>query len=814
MTTQSVYLKYLWQSTGYLFQLAQAANDPTHWNAYAQTFLDKAAFCQSEPKWKKNLLELAPFQPPTEINPLRSIFAHIYQLQKETDPAETWFHIPQPIQFSFESEIPTQGIFPEKGIPKTDMKTACKAIWKEFSVQLEGLAHIADVDAFATSLFNLLSRYANRVQAPQPGPMEDVSLFNWMRIAASKEICDTLIKDSTQPYLLLKGELSGIQDFLYSNIDLSRVGNQAKLAKRLRGRSFYIALYSEIIAEDILREFELPPVHLIFVGGGGFLIVMPNFQDAEERLARLQKEINLDLFVYLNGRTDLVLSSVPSGTDLFENSSKYYQEIRLNKNQKHKGYLKDLFAKEKDLERYDSKFKDDERIGERLPYVDFVVMLETKSEKPNFRNHEHYVTEFKYKNHSAPHFLYIFMPKSKSDQDKEEEEIREDYAQQVDSVQAMVAMEDLIQGKLVQFRPLSEAYSTREFTEALLSIYSRAQTPVSFVFDPVGTEAPFRGRQVMDFEGIQQLNALDKDREILSYPQMAVMRLDVDNLGSMFKHGLSSHPSFARTATLSREMALFFSGYFNLLARRWKVYVTYAGGDDAFVIGSWLNVMHFADELRDQFRKFTCENPGTTFSAGVFFCSPHYPVAKFAEMAGKAEDLAKDYKVANASTATKDAIHIFDHTLDWKTYKEMLKFGRKMLSFIPEAEEFHGKAHENDPEALQRKYAKMARSVVHRILRLIKASIDRYGNLFPQTLFRNSTQFKYLIARQGYKASGFDEELIPLLEEKERELRFEIIKSFMLAFEGPEDTQKEIKNHLIKNYLIPTQYVILKTRTK
>jgi len=61
-------------------------------------------------------------------------------------------------------------------------------------------------------------------------------------------------------FLLLKGDISGMQDFIYTVTSKGA-------AKGLRGRSVYLQLLTEVIANWILRRLILPFVNLLYQGG-------------------------------------------------------------------------------------------------------------------------------------------------------------------------------------------------------------------------------------------------------------------------------------------------------------------------------------------------------------------------------------------------------------------------------------------------------------------------------------------------------------------------------------------------------------------
>ena len=61
------------------------------------------------------------------------------------------------------------------------------------------------------------------------------------------------------------------------------------------------------------------------------------------------------------------------------------------------------------------------------------------------------------------------------------------------------------------------------------------------------------------------------------------MRADIDNLGATFISGIpESYNSISRTATLSRQLSLFFKYELNNLLENYLITSIYSGGDDLF----------------------------------------------------------------------------------------------------------------------------------------------------------------------------------------------------------------------------------------
>jgi CRISPR-associated protein Csm1 len=274
--------------------------------------------------------------------------------------------------------------------------------------------------------------------------------------------------------------------------------------------------------------------------------------------------------------------------------------------------------------------------------------------------------------------------------------------------------------------------------------------PVGFGFRFLGHHAP--SRAVIEEPGESDLLTFEEmakrgrglDQE-LSYDRLGVLRLDVDDLGAIFASGLGAQTDFVRVASLSREMQLYFAGYLNELARQHDMYVVYSGGDDAFLVGSWYNTLHFTEALRRSFARFTVGNPAVSFSAGLFVCSPFYPVARFYREAGRLEEQAKDFgrPDTDPTAATKNAIAVFDHVYDWPRFAEM----------FAKAEELNGLVLRQGETKDPKESGRFRRSLILRLLRYISANRDRdQSDAFER--YRSVAQLHYLLARHKIEGSS------------------------------------------------------------
>nr|HMP31733.1 hypothetical protein [Saprospiraceae bacterium] len=149
--------------------------------------------------------------------------------------------------------------------------------------------------------------------------------------------------------------------------------------------------------------------------------------------------------------------------------------------------------------------------------------------------------------------------------------------------------------------------------------------------------------------------------------KLAILRMDVDNLGQIFIKGFDEKvqkKSFAAYSTLSFLLEAFFSGHINHIQQsnqHFKDYVQilYSGGDDLFAVGRWDAIIDFAAKVRSEFRRFVGRDD-ISISGGIAIVGAKYPIMKSAELAGNMEKAAKEF-----NDKAKNAINFFGETVSW-----------------------------------------------------------------------------------------------------------------------------------------------------
>jgi CRISPR-associated protein Csm1 len=171
-------------------------------------------------------------------------------------------------------------------------------LWNAFSAKLARLRPGAGMFDSATSV---IARYGWNV----PGTLDLPGISVYEQFKAVSALAH-ILPPGQREVLLVEGDLSGIQDMLYT---LSSVG----AAKSLRGRSFYLQLLADAIVRTLLRGLNLPAVCVIFDAGGSFQLLARRTDEAH--LDALRAAINRCLLSLHSGELALSMAWLPVRAD-------------------------------------------------------------------------------------------------------------------------------------------------------------------------------------------------------------------------------------------------------------------------------------------------------------------------------------------------------------------------------------------------------------------------------------------------------------------------------------------------------------------
>lgn len=630
-------------------------------------------------------------------------------------------------------------------------------------------------DAHAGTLPFLFQKYGWRVAHPDDSAKHPDEAF-CDRFRAMQALDSP---GSEGGYLLVKGDLTGIQEYIYHNIQPKKTGGLSNLTKRLRARSVLVSLLTDFVANVILRELGLSSWHLLFAGGGHFNLLLPDDRGAD--LDKLASQINAALRHQFGERLELIVAhNKYSRSDLESRASKCFAEVNAKRDQlkhrQHRGGLSALFFVEKmdnSKEKREERDKWERKIGGAFPKQHFLLEITSKSRLQR-DDHEHkgdiVLAEFDL---SQRHTLLAVESLNDMDENSAYRFLADNKAAGISSA-LILALND------TDFLPKEDWKTSFSF-------------PVSFGFRFLGKNAPVddEGR-ILDFS---ELAGKDKNNpKSDGFVRLGSLMLDVDNLGLIFSHGISN-ATLPQIITLSREMNYFFTAHFNRRAEEKQVYVVYSGGDDAFAVGKWDKLMHFAKTLREDFQKFISyaenKNQDVHFSAGIFMSNPHYPVGRFYRDTKGLQDRAKD-------VASKNSVDVFDYTLNWDSYCDKFDLGNEFKEALNKGETASGR--------------KFNSSFAYRIMQLVKSSyyerdewvngeLQRRGRLRPDKFARNIARMHYLFARNGFSA----EDSQKITDELEKHLMHSFLKNAM----KPEESG----GFEARDYLVALNYAMLKVRS-
>src|SRR5690554_901912 len=230
--------------------------------------------------------------------PLVSIESRVRVERERSDGA--WYYRPEPLEAAYTMPVRDRDVSLDE--KNSDRDGLLAKLLDAFLNEAEKLEAFEDFRSFYDTLYALLEKYTTRV-ASSAGVA--LSLFDHARSVAAVARClEDAGEENRNSVLLVKGDVSGIQTFIYRSI--RSIENPAK---QLRGRSVYVGLLSDTIAQYYLDELGLNRANLIFSGGGHFLLLAPHTGNTIQVLDRLERELNIWLLHTFGGALQIVTAS-------------------------------------------------------------------------------------------------------------------------------------------------------------------------------------------------------------------------------------------------------------------------------------------------------------------------------------------------------------------------------------------------------------------------------------------------------------------------------------------------------------------------
>jgi CRISPR-associated protein Csm1 len=640
----------------------------------------------------------------TKKHLLKSIFEKVLINEKTTDKGYTY-----PVKpLSLGNDI-----FPsEKRATQNDFKYNREELQNDIS----NLPN-SNFQVFSETLYFVLKKYLSCL--PVSKDLDYVNLFEYLKVRAA--IAQSLYDideaekngedvNKTMPLLLVCADISGIQDFIY-NI------TSKKASKSLKGRSFYLQLLMESITREIIEKTGATIGHILYSSGGKMYMILPNTEATKTTLATIEKKIieqiyedhKMRLYVLMdfvefgfNKNNDVIVNG-----EIKEDLGKLWNGLTENtakkKNQKFKDILvRDFnqFFNPNDEDGFDSSdgtITTCDVTGDRIEkrgneleeetgiYVTPMVKRQWEL-GGRLQDLQYFVTHIGTKSISENAKKYSENPLGLGFHHYVKE--TRDFINEISKNKHLYSINNTLLKRVNGVDLFLDSHEVKGINAAYgFTFYGGNNQAIHK--NEYGHPITRKGRPfIKDFE---ELADHDDETKHTGFHRLGILRMDVDGLGGIFANGLKSTQSLAAYSTLSAQLDLFFSGYLNTIRDKSKyeanVNILYSGGDDLFVIGKWDLVVDFAEEIRNEFRRFVCGREDISISGGISLVTPKFPIAKAADMAGIEEKKAKGYK-KNKTNAEEDknALAFFGMDLSWdfdfglvKDYKKrFVEFDKKI----------------------------------------------------------------------------------------------------------------------------------------
>jgi len=576
-------------------------------------------------------------------------------------------------------------------------------LWNGFISELKFIQS-GTFRTFSETLLTLLRKYTGTIPSSTQH-LPDVSLYDHSKTTAAFAAClYTFISENNRtdipgshekPFLLIGGDLSGIQKFIY--------GIVAKgAAKNLKGRSFYLQLLIDNIVQALLDELGLNDACIVYSSGGGFYLLAPNVERIKIAIEQFSRKIEKQLFDF--HKTDLYLSiaySVFGEEEIFFDISgtrpsigDVWSDLSLRLSEKKGRRFEYLLTTD-----YSVFFMPGESGG--INAKDAITGEEIEGEKVKMDNYE------------ISHYTYLQIQLGERLRNTDYWVISKERLSYFPD--EAIAFEPIGLGYFNYFVP-SSFFSNSDNRDKLRKSADKVraisvnnldflESPQKGIDNIYGFEF-YGGNKFPEskwfsmpktFEELTGVEFSNKERVTrASSPnlvRMGILRMDVDNLGTIFKRGLSADKrSFSRYSVLSRSLDYFFKGYLNTIWAQEKyrhhTQIIYSGGDDLFLVGKWDLLTEMATDINHEFRKWTCYNPEITLSGGIAYVYPKFPILKASGLSEAQEKEAKNHFYGDKS---KDAFSLFGFAFNWNyEYTYLVKLKNEIKTLLLQEEMSQG----------------------------------------------------------------------------------------------------------------------------
>ena len=599
---------------------------------------------------------------------LVSVFDQVQMGRHEFNPPGEWFHRLVPLDPQEDQFFPIQA--KASGDPDE-----YAALFDSFMSDIEKISQDLPFDLYLEALATTLESYTWCIPSSTYKTLADISLYDHGFTTAS--IAQALFlfhknkgtaprkKDEEDKFIILGGDLSGIQDYIFGISKNSGRG----VSKIFRARSFYLQAVVRSVILSICQRLGVHGVCRLMDSGGKFMLLLPLLPEVQEKLSVLEKEVH----GWFKGRFKGLLSMSLSWQTTLSQKDFEPETFRKKLDQTHDALevaklkkLNTAIANDGPViaEDYDereggncticgynpSDVECTESIANRegqeisLCRECFQQIVEIGANLPK----KQYYTYADKGDIALFGGVYFSM-----------------HAKPPAHFQGVLAMETPANMPGVAHARIARSLPSVTEEELMDNAWFSA-------LDAESEDIPLELGRIKTFGMIASKAKKKSGDELIGRALLGFMKADVDNLGLAFSMGLGDRLSVARFSFLSRMLSFFFSDYLTTLCEKRfpDIYTVFAGGDDLFMVGPWNQALEFALRVREDFAKFCGNNPDLTLSAAVMPAKPRLPMRKAAALVKDWLDKAKE------SSPEKDKLCFLEEAFSWEVMKDLIEQGK------------------------------------------------------------------------------------------------------------------------------------------
>lgn len=577
-------------------------------------------------------------------------------------------------------------------------------LWEKFVAEFKFI-QTSNSRAFSETYLYLLYKYTSTIPSSTIN-FPDVSLYDHLKTTAAIAVClyDWMNgeKAGDDPFLMIGGDFSGIQTYIYHIIS-------ENAAKNLKGRSFYLKLLSDSVVMVLLKELNLYEANIIYNSGGSFYILAPNTNEIKLKLNNAVHNIEDKIFNAHGTSIYVAIETISMGKNAFMGSETSIAECWGNLFDARDAKKRTKYA-ERLVDDYSAFFEPGETGGITIRDTITGDEIQMPLEKNGFT-----LNGTRPKDEVEKIISELTWKQIKLGRELKKAELWVISDGKLDYWPEKESINPAGMGYYFYFLSKKDLERKQEQLKAsadrvkIITVNGNEQGECNFMNSAIQGARNIYG---FDFFGGNNYPT-DEEGSPKSFEQLAgeegfkrlgILRMDVDNLGKIFQEGFGENrSSFSRYAALSRSFDWFFKGYLNTLWREnfsETTYIVYSGGDDLFIVGRWNDCISFAELIRKEFREYVCNNPNLTLSGGIAIVPPKYPIKRGAQESEEAEKQAKGYFLVNKDNikiSSKDAFTILGMPLGWNyEYTKVMSLKNEIVELIKEekiAKSFISKVH-------------------------------------------------------------------------------------------------------------------------